>query len=69
MINTFNVRFLTVLNTYFVELFDYSEYHLFIVEAKAVIEGPSEIYIKAGSKLKLFCRYYNITERPSAVFW
>jgi len=38
-------------------------------EAKAVIEGPSEMYIKAGSKLKLFCRYYNITERPTAVFW
>ena len=39
------------------------------LEAKAVIEGPSEMYIKAGSKLKLFCRYYNITERPTAVFW
>ena len=42
---------------------------ILLSEAKAVIDGPSEMYIKAGSKLKLFCRYYNLTERPTAVFW
>ena len=38
-------------------------------EAKAVIEGPDEKYIKAGSSLKLVCRFENVTQHPETVFW
>ena len=54
------------------KIFDFCQKQVvknYILEAKAVIDGPPEMYIKVGSKLKLFCRYHNITERPSAVFW
>lgn len=42
---------------------------LHTVEAKAVIEGPDEKYIKAGSSLKLVCRFENVTQHPETVFW
>lgn len=42
---------------------------LHTVEAKAIIEGPDEKYIKAGSKLKLVCRFHNVTQHPETVFW
>ena len=38
-------------------------------EAKAVIVGPDEKYIKAGSSLKLVCRFENVTQTPETVFW
>jgi hypothetical protein len=38
-------------------------------EAKAIIEGPSEKYIKAGSRLQLVCIFHNLTEVPQTVFW
>ena len=38
-------------------------------EAKAVIEGPAEKYIKKGSSLKLVCRFENVTQHPQTVFW
>lgn len=41
----------------------------FFSEAKAVIEGPDEKYIKAGSNLKLVCRFENVTQHPETVFW
>ena len=41
----------------------------FFSEAKAVIEGPDEKYIKAGSSLKLVCRFENVTQHPETVFW
>jgi len=42
---------------------------LHTVEAKAVIEGPAEKYIKKGSSLKLVCRFENVTQHPQTVFW
>lgn len=42
---------------------------LHTVEAKALILGPDEKYIKAGSSLKLVCRFENVTQTPETVFW
>ena len=45
-------------------------YILFCIsEAKALILGPDEKYIKAGSSLKLVCRFENVTQTPETVFW
>ena len=44
-------------------------YFLPFSEAKAVIQGPDEKYIKAGSSLKLICRFENVTQQPETVFW
>ncbi|XP_066139234.1 limbic system-associated membrane protein-like isoform X1 [Euwallacea fornicatus] len=40
-----------------------------VVEAKAVIEGPSEKYLKPGSGLRLQCTVLQSTEPPAYVFW
>ena len=38
-------------------------------EAKAIIEGPREKYMKVGSTLRLYCGFHNLTEQPEIIFW
>ena len=40
-----------------------------LAEAKAMIVGPDEKYIKAGSSLQIVCRFENVTQTPETVFW
>nr|XP_027208913.1 uncharacterized protein LOC113802509 [Penaeus vannamei] len=40
-----------------------------VIEAKAEIEGESEIYVQTGSSVQLTCKLKDFTEPPTYVFW
>lgn len=38
-------------------------------EARCVIEGPSEKFVRAGSQLRLACHIDQCTSQPEFMFW
>lgn len=44
-------------------------FQFFFSEAQAEIQGAPELYIRAGSLLKLICTLKHSTEPPEFVFW
>ena len=64
-----NAMFLNLLLERMHANFSIVKYVFKLSEAKAMIVGPDEKYIKAGSSLQIVCRFENVTQTPETVFW